>query len=106
MTTQVKGQKKDASDWLHEKADTFRKISIFDLDDLNFHFGGKFAVTEIFGCGLIYKRDGMGPSTEDFLEPLDEECFNADGSFNDEQVMNYLSKYATLLSIKKILYYI
>jgi hypothetical protein len=52
---------------------------------------------------LIFKNNGQVPYKNELTAPLDDSFFNEDGDWDDEEIWNYLNKFATLLEIMKIL---
>jgi len=57
-------------------------------------------VTDDFA--LVYRNNGQVPYENELTAPLDDSFFNEDGDWDDEEIWNYLNKFATLVEIYKL----
>jgi hypothetical protein len=51
---------------------------------------------------LVYRNNGQVPYENELTAPLDDSFFNEDGDWDDEEIWNYLNKFATLVEIYKL----
>ena len=78
------------------KEGNWEEIRKLDIDN-----GGEFVVVKTKSFVLVYKNNGTVPSRSELEAPLPDNYFT-DGEWDDEEIWNYLNKFATLLEIYKI----
>jgi len=99
------------ADWLWEvwnnNPDTFsvpfKEGNWVDVKELDIDNGGCCVVVKATDdFALVYKNNGQVPYENELTAPLDDSFFNEDGDWDDEEIWNYLNKFATLVEIYKL----